>query len=65
MLVELRIEVICVFGVMWEGTADGSWLDVHTLPEVDCLEHVSLGDAVLLSRIEELGDLLHLFEGHA
>lgn len=36
-----------------------------TFPKVDSLEHVSLGDPVALSGGEELGDLLHLFEGHA
>lgn len=35
-----------------------------TFPKVHGLEHVCLGDAVLLGGIEELGDLLHLFEGH-
>jgi len=34
-----------------------------TFPEVHGLEHVGLGDAVLLRGVEELGDLLHLLEG--
>lgn len=37
---------------------------VLTFPKVHGLEHVSLGDAILLRSVEELGDLLHLFEGH-
>lgn len=36
-----------------------------TFPKVHSLEHVSLGDTILLGGREELGDLLHLFEGHA
>ena len=36
----------------------------RTFPEVHRLEHVRLDNAVLLGGSEELGDLLHLFEGH-
>lgn len=39
------------------------WVSL-TFPKVHGLEHVSLGDAILLGGIEELGDLLHLLEGH-
>lgn len=35
-----------------------------TFPQVHRLEHVSLGDAILLRSIEKLRYLLHLLEGH-
>lgn len=35
-----------------------------TFPKVHSLEHVSLGDPILLGSAKKLGDLLHLFEGH-
>lgn len=39
-------------------------LHLLTFPKIHSLEHVGLADAVRLGRFEELGDLLHLFEGH-
>lgn len=37
---------------------------LSTFKEVNGLEHVSLGDAIVLSGLQELSHLLHLLEDH-
>lgn len=60
---------MCRFGNRYRGGTNVIYIykkkQAPTFPKVHSLEHVSLGDPVALSGGEELGDLLHLFEGHA
>lgn len=61
-----------VRGRLHECTTQGRTLDEQTqvlsvritFPEVNRLEYVSGRDSIVLSRLQEQGDLLHLLKGH-